>query len=334
MKILNNKKLQICIMLTLIIALVPSLVHSELLGSRAGAFLRMGLGADRVAMGETGVALTRSGMNWFYNPAAIAFQPNRQVSLSYRVLSLDRSLMYSGFSTPIKPKDGVNAGLAIGVIRASTDNLDARDSNGEQFDLPSWSDNLIHATFSLMPHPRFSLGVSIKWFINSVPKVLEDDKTLNAYGIGIDLGGRVMVAPGIDLGLQIRDLDAKQVWETSEVWGDDKSAKEDRLPTQIRFGAAYSKVEDLIVSADLVLYSQAMDDDDDAIQPHLGVEWTKAYSDIGRLFLRGGFNGRSPAIGFGFRLDKRFGSIRMDYAFGFRTEDPDGSHLFGWVFEW
>ena len=320
--------------LVFLMVLLPGLAQAERLGSRAGAFLRMGLGADRVAMGETGVALNHSGMNWFYNPAAIAFQPYHQVSLSYRVLSLDRSLAYTGFSMPVKPKSGVNAGLAIGVLRASVDNLDARDSNGEQFDIPSWSNNLIHGTFSLMPHPRFSVGISIKWYINSVPKVLDDDKTLSTLDIGLDLGARVSVAPGIVIGLQLRDLTGKNVWETNEVWGDDKAVKEDRLPTQIRLGGAFSRIDNLILTADMVMYVQAVGDDDDAIQPHLGVEWSQRYSKSGTYILRGGFNGRAPAVGFGLKLRRSFGTARLDYAFALPTEEPDGSHLFGWVFEW
>jgi len=300
-----------------------------MLGGEAGAFLRMGLGADRVAMGDCGVALSNSSVTWFYNPAALAFQTNKQAALGYRWMSLDRSIMYAGFSRPIKP----NGGLAIGIIRAGIDNIEGRDSNGEKFDEFSWSDNVIHGSFALMPHPMLGLGISIKWIINAVPDIKENDKNLYAYGLGVDLGVRVIPMPGLRLGLQLRDLDAKHSWETSDVWGEDTGTNEDQLPTQIRIGAAWDPINDLTVASDIVMYSQLVGDDDDALQIHFGVEWKNLFGVEKEPVLRFGYNGRAPTFGLGFKFDISQVITRLDYAFLLEPESPGGSHLAVWVFE-
>jgi len=311
------------------LSLTSSNLIAGQLGGQAGAFSRMGLGADRVAMGDCGVALTGAGMNWYYNPAGLAYQTFRQASLGYRWMALDRSMMYVGFSTPLQG----HASVAFGYVRAATSNIDARDSNGQHFDMLTNSDNLIHATFALKPHRNVSLGVSLKWLINSMPKLLDDDKTLYAYGMGVDLGVRVVAAENLQFGLQVRDINSKYSWDATEVWNDGLGGKDDVFPTLVRVGAAYEPREDITVTSDLLVNGSDLGNAGDAIKVHIGGEWRKAYDLKKSVALRLGWNGDAPTFGLGVDLGLRYGiKARMDYAYIIEDVAPSGSHLIGWTF--
>jgi len=310
--------------------LLPSNLFAAQLGGQAGAFSRMGLGADRVAMGDCGVAMTGAGMNWYYNPAGLAYQRDRQVSLGYRWMSLDRKMMYIGFTTPLKG----NAAVGFGYVRAATDNIDARDSNGEHFDMLSNSDNLLHATFALMPHKRVSLGVSLKWFIGSVPTILDDNKTLYGYGMGVDLGVRIVAADNLSFGLQVRDINAKYTWDATKVWNDGLGSKDDLFPLMTRLGVAYDPRADLTLTSDLVVNGSDIGESSDAFDLHFGGEWRKAFDRNKNLAFRAGWNGDSPVFGLGVDLGLRYGiKARMDYSYLIEKVAPTGSHLIGWTFK-
>lgn len=340
--LLKDKVLRFVVFLFAGTLLLSTNINARQLGSQAGAFLRMGLGADRVAMGGVGVALATSGANWYYNPAAIPYQRTKKAVVSYRKLSFDRSLMYAGFSLPLQPemrklreKHNVRqtkAGLAFGILRAGVSDIEGRDSNGELYETFTWADNLFHGTFSLMPHDMVAIGVSIKWMVNSVPKVMEDDKTLYAYGLGVDLGMQVAPITNLRFGLQLRDLGSKHKWETTDVWGDEAGEKEDVLPVQLRIGAAWDPIQNLTLASDIVSYPQIIGDDDDAIQTLFGIEYRRLYVNDKQMALRAGYQGFAPTFGFGLDFLIRHVNVELDYAFLLEREAPDGAHILTWIF--
>ncbi len=321
--------------------LSPS-INAKQLGGQAGHFLRMGLGADRVGMGGVGVAMASSGANWYYNPAAVPYQKSKTAVVSYRKLSLDRSLMYAGFSLPLQPEMSrlrskhdvrqTKAGLAFGIMRAGISDIEGRDSNGEVYETFTWSDNLFHGSFSLMPYDMLAIGVSIKWMMNAVPKVKEDDKTLFSNGLGVDLGLQVVPLSNLRFGFQIRDLGSKIKWETSDVWGDDSGEKDDVLPTQLRLGAAWDPIWDLTIASDIVVYPQIIGDDYDALQTLIGVEYRQVYFNDNQVAFRAGYQGFAPTFGFGLDMLIRHINVELDYAFLLERESSDGAHVLTWIF--
>jgi len=311
------------------IFLTFSFAHSAPLGGQAGSFLRMSISADLAALGGCGAALTGYGMNWHYNPASLGFQSLRQATLGCRILSLDRSVVYIDYSFPLKG----NAVLGFGFLRAATTDIDGRDSNGERFDILSNSDNLIHGTFSICPHQDIALGVSLKWMINNTPHLQADDKSLNAYGMGIDLGFQFRASGDLRFGFQLRDLNAKYGWETSKVWGDDAGAKDDNFPTLIRLGGAWNPLDDLTLTSDVVLHKQELGRSSDAAQPHFGAEWRYEMKPGLGGALRGGYDRDNPTFGFSLDFVLRWNiKARFDYAFVMEQVSPGGSNIIGWKF--
>jgi len=306
--------------------LLPTAQAAET-GGQAGSFLRIGMAPDQVAMGDCGAALVGGGMGWYYNPAGLPYLAHRQATVGYRSLSLDRTLMFAGIAMPLKP----NAGLAFGLARAGVNNIDSRDVNGARLDELSYSDNMIQGSFALMPHPRVGLGISIKWFIAAVPDVIEGNKNTYAYGMGVDLGVRVIAIKSLAFGLEVRDLNGKYSWDATEVWGDQTVTKDDKFPNPVRVGAAWQPVTGLTTVADAVIFPEA--DGADALQPRFGVEYRREAGAGRDVALRGGWNGQAPTFGLGLGLDIRRVRVRLDYAFVVEPVAPGGSHLIGWVFE-
>lgn len=297
------------------------------LAGLSGSFLRIGISADRVAMGDVGAALPGGGSTWYYNPAILPLEMNRQASLGYRWMSLDRSIIYASFSTNLEP----NAGISFTVLRSGTDNIDGRYSNGEQFDVLSQSDNMISGSFGLNPIKQISIGITIKWYINAVPDILDDDKNLYAYGMGVDLGAMYLVTDWLNLGFQLKDIDSRYTWETSEVWGDSKGATEDQFPNFMRFGIGINALPDLSVGIDAILYPNELDDDK-GVDVHYGLEY-KYPMMIGRSFkLRTGWNGEAATFGFGIDLNLNYLDAAIDYAYIIEPNSPGDSHLIGWIF--
>ncbi len=307
--------------------------YAKQLGGQAGAFLWMGLGADRVGMGDCGAAMTGGGTAWYYNPAALPYSTGRRVAFEYRMMALDRKIMYAGFSTPFEPEEGMDAGVAVGVMRAGTDEIDGRDSNGERFDMLSYSDNLIHGSFALKPHPRVAVGISIKWLIGAVPDIKENDENLYAYGMGVDIGLLVFARKDLRFGLQVRDLNARYSWDTSEVWGEGGATKEDAFPNLTRLGVAWEVRPSLTVAADAVVNGTDIGEDIDAVEPRFGVEWGYDFDRAKGLVLRAGYNGEGETFGLGLKLELSRVKARLDYAFLVEPVAPSGTHLIGWVFE-
>jgi len=69
----------------------------------AGAFLRMGLGARALALGDVGVAIPGDGYGLYYNPATLPYLKERALLTTYTYLALDRHLNFVGFALPLHP---------------------------------------------------------------------------------------------------------------------------------------------------------------------------------------------------------------------------------------
>ncbi|MFH0766181.1 MAG: hypothetical protein V2A61_07150, partial [Calditrichota bacterium] len=299
------------------------------LGGQPGSPWRMGLGADRVAMGDCGVALTNNSAPWYYNPAALPHLLQRQVTAGYRWMSLDRSIGNISFAMPAKP----NGGVALGVVYAGFGEVDGRDSNGEHFDNIGYYESLIHGSFALKPRAWVSVGLTIKFYMNSVSNIKDNGGDLSSSGLGLDFGTLFQIRPDLSAGLQVRDIGGRSVWDATDVWLDGAGSKDDNFPQTGRFGLAWRSRPDLLLTGETVLNLNDLNEGSEAVRPHLGGEWSRVFPEGYILALRAGYNGDAPSFGLGLTLPMKQVRIRFDYAFRVETTAPGGAHLAGWVFE-
>ncbi len=296
-------------------------------GGYAGAFLRNGLAARSEAMGRAYVAMAEGNEAAFYNPASVAFFPQRELTTSVRVMSLDRTFAYLSFGLPIRPAPDssgrvMNGGLNLSWIHASVDNISARDFDGEEYATLSNSENAFSLSFALQPNPRLAVGLTGKVVLNRLPGVTREDGTLSTSSFGFDFGAMLQPMPGVRVGVTATNVNLKYTWKTEEVY-ERGTQNIDKFPRGVRIGVAVSRIKPwLTVAADF----EKRQFRDSTV--HLGaIANVKA---LGQLRL--GLNDGQPTFGAGYRFGLFGKKSELHYAFVSHTDNLDSDHVFGWAF--
>ncbi len=317
-------------LVTLVSAAILIGVHAPAAGAgsnagMAGAFLRMGLGARALALGDLGVAIPGDGYGLYYNPASLPYLKERSLLTTYTYLSLDRHLNFVGFALPLHPPskqsgNPLSAGLAVGWISAGTNEIDARDSDGNHIGLFENSENAFYFAFALRLADRISIGFAPKILYNSFPE-LTADETLNSARLGFDAGILVNPVNRLYLGAQARHINAQYRWDTTTIWGDDGTTITDEFPGIYRIGASYFFDFGLMLAGEL----ETGDQDDNQI--HVGAEYT--YLDLNpySFSLRAGYDDQDLALGFGFGFLVWQLRGQLDYAYQIQDVPPYDSQV-------
>lgn len=288
------------LILLFILSSSPLLWAQPSTAGKGGSFLRTQWSPRQAAMGDCGVASFDIEMAWHYNPALIAWQNQRTFALGYRPMSLDRTLIYLDFSSPLR----AHGGVGIGLMRAATSEVEIRDDNGRILRTITLSDNLVHGTFGLKPAPFLALGISVKWAISSFPHLQLNDKNLTAYGIGVDLGAAIR-GKKWSVGIKVADLGAHYNWDATQVWGDSYGAKDDPFPSTIRLGGVYQLEPYLALATELVADPSSLSKKADAYEWKAGGEFRYPFQEEYYIAFRIGFKGANPSAGLGLGLPLR-----------------------------
>ena len=288
-------------------------------GGYAGAFLRMGLGAEAIAQGDAFTARASNGFAAYYNPAGICFLEQRCFATSYSNLDLDRSLNFVGLTFPLKP----TAGVAVGWINAGVKDIDGRDFDGNHYGYIDFYQNAFTFAFANRFSPFVSAGIGVKIIYDLFPNMLEDDKALKATGVGFDFGLLIKPLKTVQIGLQVRDINAKSGWDTSEYWSEGMS-KDDEFPKIYKAGVAWIPYEGLAAEYDLETSSN------DAVEHHFGLEYTIILQPERTFCLRTGYDYDVPTFGFGYIFTvKKFISC-LDVAYVVEDIAPNDTMIFSW----
>ncbi|NQS97887.1 MAG: hypothetical protein HQ591_05490 [candidate division Zixibacteria bacterium] len=314
----NSKKHALAISIIGVIFICNS-TFAETNGGYAGAFLRMGLGAEAIAQGDAFTARASNGFAAYYNPAGIAFLEDRTLATSYSYMALDRSLNFVGLSFPLKP----TAGVSIGWINAGVSEIDGRDFNGNHYGTLSFHQNAFTFAFANRFSQYVAAGIGVKILYDLFPNMLEDDKALKANGVGFDFGLLVKPVPGIQFGVQVRDINAKSGWDTSEYWSEGLS-KNDEFPTIFKAGVALLALEDISAEYDLEISSK------DAVEHHFGLEYAIIFKPERSFALRTGYDHDTPTFGFGYSFAMGKFISRLNAAYILENIAPDDTMIFSW----
>ncbi len=305
---------------------------------RAGAFLRVGLGARAKAMGNAFTALATGLESSYYNPAGLPFLEHKEVTASYRSLSLDRQFTFIGFGLPIHPKiEGgkektFNGGLALTWIRSAVDNIDGRDSDGQRSANLSNSENAFALTFALNPAKRFSLGLSIKILWNRFPDIGINGKTVSASGVGLDFGVLYKPTEWISVGAVVKDINSKYRWNTDKLYGEDGSETTNKFPKIFRTAVAFTlpQLQSVVFAVDFEqLYKEKLFSEKVNDKIHFGAE-ADVYKQVK---VRSGLDDGSFTAGGGYQFDL-FGKMsQVNYAFVASGNRAESEHVFTWIFQ-
>jgi len=304
-------------------------------GGYAGAFLRMGVAARSEAMGRAYVAVVEGNESAFYNAASVAMLQRRELNLSFRPLTLDRNFAYIAIGLPIHPKSdstgsALNGGLSVSWIHAGVNNIDARDFDGEKYGTLSNSENAFSLSFALQPHPRATIGLSVRVVMNRLNGVTQDEGNLSSNTTGFDFGALVEPMDGVRLGAVARNVNLKYSWNTQEVY-ERGTTNFDRFPRAFRAGIAISRPWSwFTLAADYERRVATTRNKNRFIEAtwHVG-----AIANLRNFVqLRLGLNDGQPTFGAGYTFGLLGRKSELHYAFVTHPESLDSDHVFGWAF--
>ncbi|MBL7191788.1 PorV/PorQ family protein [bacterium] len=306
--------------LAALIALSASCLYAETNGGYAGAFLRMGLGAEAIAQGNAFVARADNGFAAYYNPAGLSFMEHRTFAVSYSQLSLDRRFSYLGISFPLKP----SAGLALGWINAGVTDIDGRDYDGNHYGMLSYFDNAFAFAFSNKFSDKLALGIGIKIIYSLFPEMLDDNKALKSTSVGVDFGLLYKPVRQIQIGAQVKDINGKNSWDSSKFYSEG-STRNDEYPRIYKAGIAFIPVDDLAAEYDFETSSK------ETVKHHFGMQYKILYSEQYRFSIRFGYDNDKPAFGFGYSFPMLETMSIIDAAYIIEEISPEDTMIFSWT---
>lgn len=312
-----------------LITLHPPNAIADTPAGQAGAFLRMGIGARAIGMGNALTGLARDGFSGYYNPASLPFMQQPELAFSLGILPLDRKQNFIGFSTYLQPKSKTKddstksqpfrGGIAFGWIHAGISDIDGRDSDGNHIGMFSNSENAFFASFALQPKDYIGIGLTVKVVQNKLPELEKDDGTLSANGLGFDIGLFSAPMENLTVGFVVKDIGTKYTWDTENVW--ERGSKTiNEFPTYYRMGAAYQIQSETVVSAD------AEFNEEQGWRLYLGGERRFQESFIARA----GYNSDRLTFGLGFTFNFWKYEGELDYAYDTISITPSAEQHISW----
>ena len=293
-----------------------------------GAFSRMGFGARGIGMGNAMSAVTEGNLVSYYNPALSVFQQGNLFQTSYSFLSLDRTLNFLCFTKRFdlsskNSKQKRSAGISLGIINSGVGNIDGRDKQGVQTGNLSTSENQFFIGFANRFSEKLSIGLAVKFYYYKLYK------EISATTVGLDLGILYRLNEHFNLSLMISDISSKYKWDSTPLYGQEGSNREDNFPILKKIGLSYSDMNIGLIAA--VEYENS-NGQTNIIRG--GIE----YNIIDKLFIRAGvdqFNLSNsdflPKPAFGFSYFKNFINIlfSVDYAFMIEQYSAQDRHIVG-----
>jgi hypothetical protein len=287
------------------------------IGGTPGAYSRMGFGARGAGMGNAMSAVTMGDIFSYYNPALLPWTSGRQVSASYGILSLDRTLNFVSFSTFL-PR---SAGIALNVINAGVSNIDGRDGDGNPTGPLKTSEDAISLGFGNRFPGGFALGLNIKLLYYH----LYTDVT--SMTVGIDAGALVPVGEHLTLSATVRDIGSKYKWDSSVLYGQQGKTSEDNFPMLYTVGVAYLLPDTLaLITGEVELSNQ------NTVISRFGVEVplvpnVAVRGGVDRIDLKQQGNGVRPSVGFSAGKELDGWTPSVNYAYVVEPFSPNGMHL-------
>jgi hypothetical protein len=280
----------------------------------AGEFLSLGAGARALGLGSAYVAVVDDATAGYWNPAALAGWQGRQLHLSH-------SERFSGLVdhqfTGVALPGPWAAGVALSLLRVGVGGIQLTTLQDPRAPLGPENRPVVSSTTSSADYAlylsggrrlsqRVAAGASVKLIYRTVA-------SYSAYGIGMDLGLRWGLAPGLVLAAGLRDVTSTPIFWNTETT--------DRIQPSVLLGLAYTRAW-AGGRATAALSSRAGGDaaDESGASP-VGGGMEYLYRGVA---LRAGLEEGRPAFGMGLRPHPRLG---LDLAY-LQHDELEPTYLF------
>lgn len=259
-------------------------------GSAGLAFLKLGVGARAIGMGDAYTAVAGDASSVYWNPAGIM-----------NVESVDVTLMHSEWFQDIRYEyaGGVRSygdyAVGVGVVGLYMDDLERRDGpTAEPIGHFGVFDFAITGTYARRLTDNLNVGGSVKYLSEKI-----DDVT--ATGFAVDLGGRYDVPnfEGLSAGIAVLNLGPQMKFIDD---GFD-------LPVMYKLGAALD-VPFEALNGDVVIAADAVMPAGGDTKVHFGLEYEFADMIALRFGYRSGWDNHNVSMGLGVKVS----NFRLDYA--------------------
>jgi hypothetical protein len=275
---------------------VPLCVSAED-GSAGLAFLKLGVDARAIAMGDAHVALGGGASSVYWNPAGAVAVDNIDVVLMHSEWFQDIRYEFAGGVR----SDGRQA-FGLGLMGLYTDEIEERGEDPHEDPIGTFSvfSFAVSGTYALRLTDGFDVGGSVKYLNETVDQTAGES---SATGFAVDLGAiyRPPAPPGLSTGVAIQNLGPQMKFKVDEF----------DLPTQARAGAAL-EIPVSALNGGLVLVGDAiLPLTDGDVKVHGGLEFEYAEILALRFGYRTGWDNQNVSWGVGVKAR----NFRVDYAF-------------------
>jgi hypothetical protein len=274
------------LILVLMLFAVKSFSQNDGSANTGLSYLKLGVGARAIAMGEAYSSVCDDGTAVIYNPARLNSGTGSNVTLMYNSAMQDLTNNFVGAKLKIN-----KLGIGVGLFKTNISDIEIRTIPGapiDKFDAQNLSLNL---SFCYELFKYLSVGVTSKMLYE---KIYIDE----AAGYGFDIGTN-FTKDNFSASFVLSNLG--EVNELRNV--------STKLPTAIRFGGAYT------VAKNNLNFILALDGYKvlDGGKFHINSGGEIAYKDM--LFVRLGYQTAYENKGFTSGIGIKYKGIIMDYAF-------------------
>jgi len=296
---LKNKAILTVAILLFLCAFLASEAYSknDKSGTSSLSFLKLGVGARAVGMGEAFCAQSEGVSSPFWNPGALSGIKGTQISLTHTQWFQDISAEH--FSSAIRVSENVfGLSLSLGKV----EDIQRRDApTAEPLALFDAHDVILSFSYARNLGEKYAVGLSVKW-------IYEKIDISSASGLGFDMGGVLSPFAGAEkpilqdltFGVAILNLGSKMKFEKESF----------NLPTQYKAGVSYS-IEREQLQSDFTMGLDIVKPRDDDMKIHLGGEYGLHQILKLRLGYQFGYDEKDLSFGMGIKFKK----YAIDYAF-------------------
>jgi len=252
------------------------------------SFLKLGIGARPIAMGESYTAIASDHASLYYNPASLSFQDRNEIMLMHKQWIAETTTEYLGGTILGGAWD-----YGFSIMATSVSGIEVRLRPGDAEGTFSARNIAAGGSLSYRITENFAAGISGKFLFE---KIFIDE----ASGFGLDLGVSYRFDDHFSFGSSLLNLGSMNKMRNRET----------EVPSTVRIGAAYTaSVNENITAVGAIDAVKTLHDD--LMHFHSGFEVSYRHAASIRFGYQTGYEFRTVATGFGLQ----YASVMLDYAF-------------------